>query len=165
METEISANSNAKSIHKQKDIGKKYAPREDWTPNKGTHRKIYLLSNGRLRLFSRLSIFCTSLIPKGELTKWLETLPVVGASGSISIERQTSWYMSPRRSKGASIFPPNDDKSLRSFFKINMLCWKNPMCGIQLANRSLSSSKMPRLGSCLVSRMALAKKKLSEYNQ
>jgi hypothetical protein len=35
MESKKSANTNAPSTTSKKDIGKKYAPREDWTPNKG----------------------------------------------------------------------------------------------------------------------------------
>jgi hypothetical protein len=40
---------------------------------------------------------------------------MVGAPGSISIERETSRYISPRRSKGESAFPPSTtEESLRS---------------------------------------------------
>jgi hypothetical protein len=57
---------------------------------------------------------------------------LVGASGSISKDRETSRKISPKRNKGASTFPAlKTDGSAKAFFKISRaalneaLMWKS----------------------------------------
>jgi hypothetical protein len=84
----------------------------------------YPVVGGRTTASKRDSICWTSLIPKGEsISCWGV---VVVESGSISIDRQTSRYASPKRSKGGSTFlPSNTEESSKESLTIDKILLKD----------------------------------------
>jgi hypothetical protein len=72
------------------------------------------------------SILFTSLIPKLEFTRWGGSF--VSAPGSISIARETSRYMSPKRRRGASTFPTSITlEPAKDFLKIDRASLKESL--------------------------------------